>query len=487
MRLKKTRFSDIVWFLYGITVLTFSALIFTETAGFFFLDKGMGLLFTAAIFLISSGLVILRFYLQTKKPAKKENKANSKVLNILTFVFAFVCLIAGIFLRLRQIQNASFAPEISGSVSEEIYYSIFYSLSALFGGDFVTVIIFNTVLTVVFSVCLFFAMRKILGNFAALLSVCFAFVSPYFCTFGLSKGPELLSLVFDMLALLFISLLLPGRKAKAPIAILAGFFIGLAVFADFSAIAFLLFIPMLFVRDKVEEPGSKNKSFVNAALLIPGAILGIGFEAFVLAMLKGNPFLNEVLSFVSGIRPFANKVHIFASSDLAGLSIAALLLIPGIAAGYASRKKDQGTAVALILIGFCVLDSLGFSGINGGCEMAAILLFAGMAGNLFDMLSYKEPVPETEATLEVKDTLTEVDLDKEPESEAEEAKEAVGIKEETEVKTASENKTKTEEKIEEDLREGQAPLENPLPVPKKKERGQVDYDYYVADNADYDI
>ena len=65
MRLRKTRFSDIVWFLYGITVLTFSALIFTETAGFFFLDKGMGLLFTAAIFLISSGLVILRFYLQT--------------------------------------------------------------------------------------------------------------------------------------------------------------------------------------------------------------------------------------------------------------------------------------------------------------------------------------------------------------------------------------------------------------------------------------
>lgn len=119
--------------------------------------------------------------------------------------------------------------------------------------------------------------------------------------------------------------------------------------------------------------------------------------------------------------------------------------------------------------------------------MAAILLFAGMAGNLFDMLSYKEPVPETEATLEVKDTLTEVDLDKEPESEAEKAKEAVGIKEETEVKSSSENKTKTEEKIEEDLREGSAPLENPLPVPKKKERGQVDYDYYVADNADYDI
>ncbi|MBR1650881.1 MAG: glycosyltransferase family 39 protein [Lachnospiraceae bacterium] len=458
MRLRKTRFSDIVWFLYGITVLTFSALIFTESAGFFFLDKGMGLLFTAAFFLISTGLIILRYYLQKKKPAEKDAKSGTKVMNILTFVFAFVCLAAGVILRLRQMQSALITPSLTGSACEDIYNSIFYSISALFGGNLGTIIVFNTVLTIISSVCLFFAMRKILGNFAAVLSVCFAFVSPYFCSFGLDRGPELLSLVFDMLALLFLSLLLPGRKAKIGIAIACGLFVGLSAFTDFSAISFLLAIPMFFIRDKEEKEDTKNRAFINAVLYIVGTVFGICLGALALSGIRGKLFTDELFGFVSGIRFFSNKVHIFASTDLAGLSIVALLLIPGIAEGYALRKKDQGTTVALLLIGFCVLDSLGLSGNNGSCEMMAVLLFAGMAGNLFDMFIYKEAPEETETIPEVL--------------------------EEIEIKDEETEKT---EETEETEKAATDPLENPLPVPKKKERGQVDYDYDVADNADYDI
>jgi hypothetical protein len=95
--------------------------------------------------------------------------------------------------------------------------------------------------------------------------------------------------------------------------------------------------------------------------------------------------------------------------------------------------------------------------------MMAVLLFAGMAGNLFDMFIYKEvpakpeTIPEALEEIEIKDEEVEI------------KDEEVEIKDE-EVETAP-----------------TAPLENPLPVPIKKERGQVDYDYYVADNADYDI
>ena len=112
----------------------------------------------------------------------------------------------------------------------------------------------------------------------------------------------------------------------------------------------------------------------------------------------------------------------------------------------------------------------------------------------------EEKVEEAKAEeIETEEVKTE---EKVEEAKAEEIEIEEVETEEQEVEEVKPEEIKAEEPIEEETAEDDieaepaetpefkpgAPLENPLPVPKKHESGnQPEYDYYVSENADYDI
>ncbi|MCR4618112.1 MAG: glycosyltransferase family 39 protein [Lachnospiraceae bacterium] len=489
MRLKKTRFNDIVWVFYGILVLAFCALVFTRAAGYFFLDVGIGLLFTAFVFILFS--VLCFFYYKSAKNdyGAVAIKKNEKILNIVSYGFFGLALCGGIYLRFRQISGNAFVYTNSGSFADEIYYSLYDFIASILGNSYFTAIIINTVLTVCFSVLLFFAFKRLLGNYAAVLSGVFALVSPYFAITTLFDGPEYVSLVINMLVLLFISFMLPGRSIKAIYLVICGLFLGIAVLTDYSAVSFLLVIPVMFIGSKDLDNNEKAVNTLASIIMFLGGILiGLFLGIYIYSKFKGVGFADMSGFILDDFIKTSSPVYFYSETDILSSFILGLLLIPGICAGFMQRKYDCGSAIALILIGFFAHNAFGFSGFVNGKGMMVGVLLSAMAGNFFDMISYKEPNNAFSSDLKDKDSNYEKDSEDEELRilEIETKKET----ENTENKTNTANKEIITENTDVNIKTNKdafIPLDNPIHVPEHKNREQVDYDFKVDDDADYDI
>ena len=86
MELRKTKFGNIVWIIYGILTLLFSALIFTRLADYFHIDQGIGLIFSIVFPLIFVGIFFAALSAKKQIQSKnKDKKGNSKGVKAFTF------------------------------------------------------------------------------------------------------------------------------------------------------------------------------------------------------------------------------------------------------------------------------------------------------------------------------------------------------------------------------------------------------------------
>ncbi len=527
MSLKKTNLSNIIWFFFGITVLTFSYLIFARLADYFLIDKGVGLAFTAVLF----GLSVLFVLLGTAKKRKSEKQEHAeplviseksiKIFDIITFALLGLMILAGIFLRLKDLGNSGFLADVlenaqipfyptdrtlSGSVAGSYYFSFLEFLFFVFGNFGETVIILNTVLFALSTVLLFFGVKKILGNFATLAVTAFMTLSPFVVTANAYKGPELMALVFMSIAVLFVSEVLPGGTLKIAPSLFCGVFIGITIAIDFSCAAFLFVIPLLFIKEYscTEKKENAVSRLISLAVFIVSLTLGYIFAILIYSGIMERGFAEAFSKVYNGVSLYSNPVHSFEHIDLISGALISVLLMIGIAAGFLRKKIDQGIVIAIIIIGVSGLSSLGLSGISDGCGMFTLALFSSMAGHTLDNLVLRNKTLPEKKNSEEEEFKREFPKDTVPfatnslaltipgishikndltQRSGDESEAGFDIKEEGNNPDTEGNETRANN---DNIALPGTPLENPLPVPEHKSRKAVDYDYYVSENADYD-
>ena len=522
MELKKTKFGNIIWIIYGILTLLFSALIFTRTADYFHIDQGIGLLLTVVFTLIMTGICFAAFsakkHIEDNSSKRSSNSKGVKAFAYFMFVFL---LLLGVFCRFF-IYNANAGASVLGSFK------------------------FDMILQVALGACAFYLLKRISGYTAALIAEAVIMFSPTFT--GMNPNLEfndyLIILLFALLVTFTTDLMVLREKEILP-AIFGGFVFGFLLAYDISALAL---VPVLILYYAF-----KPHYFVKKiTLLLYIVLIFIGFAAgsFVISLLGSADFVStlrdtvyERFSFSTG--PVINFSH---SADIVTGAIVSLLLMAGIPAGYLKRSGRKEIILVVTCFSVLAMCLMGLDANDAAAGSIAFYLFVALAaasfsntfvaekktvtdekkekddGGLIEEEISDEEVPQ-EAEEEVKPEEVQPEETKTGEVKAEEAipeettedtaeetqneAETVEIKadEETadevkteitesqevkpeevkpqEVKPVEEPAEKTAE--EPDFKPG-APLENPLPGPKKHEAGnQPEYDYYVSENADYDI
>jgi len=504
MTLKKSKFSNISWILYVLTALVFSDLICTRVAGYFYLDKAVGLILTVILF----GLSILFVLIGTMSKRKQESKEDvrriysagtDRIFNVITLIVCLVFILAGVFFRIRYLNDQFFIQaladrsmvpfypsELSGinGIAELYYYSFLEFLFFVFGNFGQTVLILNTVICVLNAVILYFAVKRLLGRCAAACCIGLFMLSPYSVNMTLNNGPELMALIFSSLSLLFIAEILPCDDLKIFPALFAGIFFGLSIANDLACVSLLLAIIPMFIRSYIrgensgeskDIPYGAGKRAITLGVLLASTVVGGILALLIYSGMSGKTFGQTAVSVINSALVFDNKVTLSDNIDLISGFIITVLLMVGIAAGFIRKKIDQGSFIFLICVGAVAVNCLGGSSFLMGQGLFVFVLLSAFAGHSVDNLvlrnAYFEMKKNTEDDTEIERTAFDRRSKDIPVKISE-------IKGGTSEVTASDT-IKTPE--------SGAPLDNPLPVPEHKAKKIVDYDYYVAENADYDI
>ena len=530
MELKKTKFGNIIWIIYGILTLLFSALIFTRVADYFHIDQGIGLLLTVVFTLIMSGICFAAFSAKRhiEEKSSKSSSNNKGVKAFAYFMFVFLLLL-GVFCRFFVFNsNAGTSASAVGSFK------------------------FDMILQVALGACAFYLLKRISGYTAALIAEAVIMFSPTYT--GMNPNLEfndyLIILLFALLVTFTTDLMVLREKEILP-AIFGGFVFGFLLSYDISALALVPAIILYYAF--------KPHYFVKKiTLLLYIVLIFVGFAAgsFVISLLGSADFVStlrdtvyERFSFRTG--PTINFSH---SADIVTGAIVSLLLMAGIPAGYLKRSARKEIILVITCFSLLAMCMLGLNTNSAAAGSIAFYLFVALAAASFSNTFVAEKKTVTEDKKEKNDGgLIEEEISDEEEPEEEEAEEVTAEEVKVEEIEAEEVKTeekveeakaeeieteevKTEEKVEEakaeeieieeveteeqeveevkpeeikaeepieeetveddieaepaetpEFKPG-APLENPLPVPKKHESGnQPEYDYYVSENADYDI
>ncbi len=489
MTLKKTKFSNISWVLYVLTALVFSNLIFTRAAEYFYIDKAVGLIATVVLF----GLCILFVLIGTSSARKREReneegrvlgKNSDKAITVITLVLSLLIIGAGVFLRIRYLEDSAYIKaladrsmipfypsELSGinGIAEMYYFSFLEFLFFVFGNFGVTVLILNIALTVLNAIIIYFALRSLLGRFAALASLAFFMLSPFSIKVSLENGPEIMAMIFASLTLLFIAEILPCDDVKIFPALFAGIFMGISIANDLSSVALLFcIVPMFIKQDKSDDkPYGAGKRFITLGVLIGTLVLGFLLALVIYSGMSEKTFSQTAVFVLKSATIFDNKISLFRDLDLISGAVMAVLLMIGIAAGFLRKKIDQGSYIFLVLFGALLLGCLGGSSFLDGCGAFVFVLLGAFTGQSIENLFMRNRFKVQEA----------------PEEKEKPGRTLIAVKV-TEAEAGPEEITAQKAYV---PAESGTPLDNPLPVPEHKSRKTVDYDYYVSDNADYDV
>ncbi len=524
MDLKKTVFSNISWVLYSLVVLVFSFLAFTSAASGLHVDAGIGLLWAV----LYSVLSVLAVCLITRKKRRSEegestvihviDKHVKRALAVSCHVLSGIFLAFGIYQRVRflfvpdlisQIENGALIPfypyenVVPDGVSEYIYYSLLEVLFFIFGNYAQIIIILNLVLTVLNVVILFIALKRLLGGFAAMSVTGFLCIPVQMVRTCLYQGHEYLSLVFMSLALLFLSEFLPfkksvGRSVIIPV-MLFGLFAGLYAATDTRGFGLMSALLCIFMKERSSGDSNERTGdhIADRVLVIIPAILvslaGYACGHLIYSQISGESYISSLFFVLTHFDVFGSKVllsdHI---SPVIGLLLSALA-VPGIIAGFLRKISDQGTVLALLLFGFAAADFAGLPGICRGMGLSVLILLAAASGHTVENLIMRNKCPglteEEIAEIRKKKRNLAVPFSEHiPEAKEDDMNlfkrsKDNSMTEEQTVSSANFDDTVIPDKK---TRPGE-PLENPLPVPERKNvHSKMDYDYYVSDKADYD-
>jgi len=509
MILKKNRVSNLIWIIYSIFALAFSAFVFTKASKSFGFDAGFGLLAVPVFAALGVGIVFLSELIR-----KKTNKAitiKPIVAKIIPYCLALALVGVGIWLRIREFSQADFelGEYFQNSIitskpmyrtlhgATQFYYFFIRQILLVFGNHFEAAIIYQIVCQTLASITLFFAVKRLMGYLPSLTMLGFIALAPYSVNQCMQLGPSCMYLLFIAADILLISFVVPFRKFSYIISAIAGALTGVIGYMDLTSLIFIvLAIIFLCVENSLEENYKKVtetkkikdkskkdkiirriKMIINsmrpnvnkvadlqdktvALIIFFGAWLFILFICVVVDLVAtGFTFSYVVITQLAMYAPDSFSLYsIYEGIDIVSGVVMSIILLIGIPSGFRRSKTDQGSAVFIIALVLCLLS--GFSMIQNdmNCGFYIVLALSVIAGESV----YGITVPLKCSTENKEDIDEEQALILEAEREKE--------------------RRKTVHKIE----DGEM-LENPLPIPVKKQRKKMEYDYFVPDDAEYDI
>ena len=521
MILKKNKVSNLIWIIYAIFALAFSAFVFTKAAQSFGFDAGYGLAAVPVTLGICIGIVFLYRILSGKFIKKISLKPFTAM--IITYGISLTLLGIGIWLRINAFGHGQYelGEYFKNSVitdkpmymtlhgASQFYYYFLRQLFMLFGNHSEAAVIFQIVCQIAGFIALFFGVKRIMGVIPSLSFLTFGMIAPVSVSQCMMLGPSCMFLLFLGLDILILSYTVPFRKNSYILAGVSGALTGIIGYMDLISVIFIVVAIVFFLVDNVDfnkenvavqnsfgrnnntkvskgsAKGNKNANKSNAvkrfisvkvtglsaakvsvlqdktiALIIYfGSWLFLLFICVVIDLAAtGLSFSYVVKTQLSFYKPGAFSLFsVYSGVDIISGILLAVLMLIGIMSGLKRERTDQGCFLFGIILVLCIINGFSMLEANMNCYFYILLVASLLGGEAINGL--------VNSGSNVLVSIKSADEEQEKLLEAE--------------KIA---KNKTVHKIE----DGEM-LDNPLPVPERKQRKKMEYDYFVPEDAEYDI
>lgn len=474
MSWKKNIFSYIMWIVYSgstcVGILGLSA--FACSAAGYPAEYGFGV---AGAYLLLIGLLVLlgrRLVLKKdQSESRSDKKQYGKVLESLGFV---LLLAAGLWLRISQLMTISEAASgtaylevafvtVGGSVPQVVHGATYFYLWLLhvlffvFGNHVSVALILQIVLQLLGIFAWYFAVRKLAGVLAAVVSFAFLMVSPYMVGICAEVSPAFLLFLFYSIVLCCAVGCL--KSSCNPVwVVFAGVATGIVTYLDIFGVTILLFFVSVLSLKREKKHGFWYSKGAVILCAVSGAVVGFFLTIGIDSLISGKAFGNVLWAWYKLYQPafsMALAESCTWGNNIWGL-VDVILLLGGMLAGcfsfWCNRKYNcQGVWIALAVI-LTMLLALQMEKSNVGSNAYLYIVFTVLAGIGIQAVFLK-------CEKEVAETEVEVQTTVEAQMIAVEQKQPSAVQF----------------------------LENPLPVPKKHMPKTLDYRLKGDDGDQFDL
>lgn len=339
----------------------------------------------------------------------------------------------------------------------EYFYLLFLrGVCIMFGNRLSVCLAAQIVLQFLAGLALYLGVRRLAGVIPALTMLAFMMFSGFMVKETLILSPRPLYLLLYGAGFVLVSNVLKIRKSPVSV-LMAGFVTGFLVYLDILGITLLPIILSAFwlfpENNEVKEGG--KRVIYSFGITLAGVAAGFFVCTVLDSVLSGAAWGNVVSAWGRLYAPKGFIMPVFPGNteNYIELLLLAGMLSLGIFSFYCCRYRERISV-------WCLMGIMIAAGSCTGCLtgrlpgydllylLMAVLAGVGLSGIAYDSgMTEEEPGPEEEMK---------------PEQEKQEG--TAGRSEEPQLQY----------------------IENPLPLPKKHERKVLDYDYFVADDDDFD-
>lgn len=353
MRWKKNAVSYLTWIVYAVAAEVGLVCLSDALCDTMKIRISVGAI-SSLVYMLLAGLgVFLLHRLSGRRDGQWKWQTTAGILRAAIAVFL---LAAGLILRIQHIgnatENAAYFELASVSQGQEVpqfahgavyfYVRLLNGLFFFLGNKFVVAIWTQILLQFIALLLLFFAVRRLAGENAAIVMLAFWTFSPYMIQGAVDLSPEMLYLVLWGGVLLWISCL-AGRK-KHICYFLTGLAVAFVVYLDIAGCFLLLVLAAaVFAFSESEEKipgGVKLLRLLAVALGVAG-----GFASCVLvdALVTGKRFTDVLTVWFALYQPHTFTLPFSLTASTGGLTeylVLMVVLMPGIFAYWRNRKTD---------------------------------------------------------------------------------------------------------------------------------------------------
>lgn len=478
MRWKKNAFSYLSWVIYAVAVEVGLVCLADAICD----ARGVEIYFgtiACVIYMILAGIAVFLVH----RCLDRRNMAQPGKLTtvyVMEAALTVMLLAAGLVLRIQAIgtatESAAYYELASVTSGQEIpqivhgavyfYVQLLHGIFYFLGNKFIVAIWTQILLQLAAVLLLYFAVRRLAGNIAAVIMLAFCMLSPYMISGAVDLSPEMLYLVLWSGILLWISFE-NNRQWKlwefAPI----GVAIAVVGYLDAAGLFLLGFAAAVIFACEDEKVRIGRRL---SAMLVCLAGTGAGFAAAVAvdALASGKRFGGVVQAWLKLYQPLSFRLPVSLEASVSGVTgylVLLCVLSLGIYAFWRNRRTDALKAWILIPALMALAACFHVFTVEMPVYRYLYLLLTILAGVAVEECVVPCRVPEP-----VQREFTEIINLDEPSAELlpEEKAEA-----------------ETVEKV-----EAEKPrfIENPLPLPKKHQKRTLSYRVEVGEGADdFDI
>ena len=483
MNLKKNAVSYVAWMII---------LLFTG-AGFAFTGMVVAKMYNVNLIVAAAGCIFvlcgilymiysMTGYIASMKTAKTPFSGFINYATVVERIAMILLLMGGLAVRVMFLSTAgedaayyevSKVSDTNGILVQTVQGSVYYycmllhGLFHIVGNRWIAGIWLQIILQLIGAVCLYLAVRKLIGYWAAIITYSYVLFAPSSLALGLRYSPQVLYvLIFAIAMLLFADFLERSivHKEEYPVIMwgyagVVGVSVGICAYTDVTGWLLLLLGYYLFMANRKKE--TSQKVLFRFLVLFLASVFSFFLMLFLDALLSKSSFVRVVNAWFltyNSIQPNANFLGPEASLDIVAIMV---LISLGIFSFWRRRQTERFSVFVFLCLGIGLMLFLGITTPNMSGSYLFYIVLTIVASIGITELFYKEQ-PEKEKNAE--NELEVIDMEEEKKNE--------------EVKPRF--------------------IESPLPLPKKKPKKSMDYafipndkdmkyDVWVPDSDDYDL